>query len=307
MIRRITPEQAGQRLDTLLAELAGVSRSRAQTLIERGSVLINDVVPAKNGVPVQAGDVLFFEVPEPVPAKAVAQTLALDIVYEDADLIVLNKARGMVVHPAAGHADGTLVNALLAHCGDLSGIGGELRPGIVHRLDMDTTGLMVVAKNDRAHIGLSAQIKQKNAGRLYTAAVYGSVKHADFIIDKPIGRHKADRKKMAVSESGRSAQTRVQLWEPLKSAALLGMALQTGRTHQIRVHLQSLGHPVLGDPIYGHAAAQKNAPVLMLHAYGLSFAHPVTEENLRFLAPPPEDFLDVLRALGWSGQIYWSM
>lgn len=300
----VSAEQAGTRLDQFVANEAGLTRARVQSLIGKDLVTVNDQKPAKNGQALRTGDVVAWEIPEAAPVEAKAQDIALDIVYEDADVIVVNKARSMVVHPAAGHLDGTLVNALLAHCGDLSGIGGELRPGIVHRLDKETTGLLVAAKNDAAHLSLSEQLKARTVSRKYGAVVPGSFASESFTVDQPIGRHKTDRKRMDIMPDGRPAKTDFLVLEHLNRASLLRCSLHTGRTHQIRVHLRSLGHPIMGDDIYG--PAKMLSPVLMLHAFSLSFIHPKTGETMRFTAPPPADYLKELKRLGWSGKPFWN-
>lgn len=251
MTYRISSEHAGLRLDRFLSDNTGETRARVQALISRGHVLLNGQPPAKNGVALRENDTVEIELPEPEPIDAFAQDIPLDVVYEDGALIVINKPRGMVVHPAAGNHDGTLVNALLHHCGDLSGIGGALRPGIVHRLDKQTTGLIVAAKSDAAHLSLSKQIKDRSAGRVYAALLLGSLKQERITVDAPIGRHKTDRKKMAVCPDGRPAITDFYVLEHLRSSTLAKCRLHTGRTHQIRVHAGSLGHPVMGDDVYG--------------------------------------------------------
>ncbi len=300
----VSPDQAGMRLDLFVAAQAEITRARAQGLMEKALVWVNDALPAKNGQILRCGDVVTWEIPPAAPVVARAQEIPLDIVYEDGDVIVVNKARSMVVHPAAGHADGTLVNALLAHCGDLSGIGGELRPGIVHRLDKETTGLLVAAKNDAAHLNLSQQLKARTVSRRYGAVALGGFDSDAFCVDKPIGRHKTDRKRMDIVPDGRAARTDFLVLERLRGATLLRCSLHTGRTHQIRVHLRSLGHPILGDELYGPAKMQ--SPVLMLHAFSLAFLHPVTGKQMRFIAPPPQDYLDELKRLGWSGRPFWT-
>lgn len=294
MKRLAGPELAGLRLDVALASLAEVSRARAQALIREGCALINGRPAPKTGVLLAPGDEIFWEIPPAQPVRAVAQDIPIDVLYEDEDLLVVNKPRGMVVHPAPGHGDGTLVNALLGHCDDLSGVGGELRPGIVHRLDKDTTGLMVAAKRDGAHQAFSDMLKTHDVRREYAAVALGRFKDERFSVDQPIGRSPRDRKKMAVDASGRSAVTDFTLLETGRGATLLSCSLHTGRTHQIRVHLNFLGHPILGDPIYGGSAAQKS-PVLMLHAYRLRFLHPVSGQEMAFFAPPPQDSLAELQ------------
>lgn len=296
---------AGQRLDLGLAAYTGLTRARVQGLIEKGLVTVNGQKPLKNGQALKNGDCVCYELPQVQHVCANAQALPLEVVYEDGDVIVINKARGMVVHPAAGHPDGTLVNALLAHCTDLSGIGGQLRPGIVHRLDKETTGLMVCAKNDRAHLLLSEQLKARTVKRRYAAVAAGHFKQDFFTVDAPIGRHKTDRKRMDVTPEGRAAKTDFTVLETYAGASLLKCALYTGRTHQIRVHLRHLGHPILGDEIYGPGKPQ--SPVLMLHAFRLSFEDPATGALLSFVAAPPQDFIAGLTKCGWSQTPFWQL
>ena len=263
----------GSRLDVLLSQDGALSRSRAAELIKGGAVTVDGRV----------------EVPEPRPAQAEAQDIPLKILYQDAHLAVVVKPCGMVVHPAAGNPDGTLVNALLYHLDQLSGIGGELRPGIVHRLDKDTSGLLLVAKDDETHQALSAQLSARQMEKHYFAVVAGVMKERAGVIDAPIGRSHADRKKMAIDPNGRPSRTEWQVVRQDADRALLDVHLITGRTHQIRVHMASIHHPVLGDPIYGTKGLPK-APRLMLHAYSLSFTHPATGERMRFTAPPDACF-----------------
>lgn len=291
---------AGRRLDRALAEaLPALSRSRLKALIAAGAVTSGgDAVrdPARH---VRAGQIFDIMVPESEPAAPVPQALDLVVVYEDADLLVIDKPAGLVVHPAAGHGDGTLVNALLAHCGDgLSGIGGVARPGIVHRLDKETSGLMVVAKSDAAHRGLAAQFADRSLWRGYTALVRGVPVPGQGVIDAPIGRSASDRKRMAVRrQGGRPAVTRYRVVRRFADrAAELAVRLDTGRTHQIRVHLASIGHPVLGDPVYGGRGRSAGARALAgpiarqaLHAAELGFRHPADRREMRFSSPLPMD------------------
>ena len=296
--------EAGLRLDKFLCEKTEETRARIQSLIAEGCVTVNGGLPQKNGQPLKAGDVIEVSTPAPVESDAVAQNIPLNVVYEDDSLIVINKARGMVVHPAAGNHDGTLVNALLFHCGGLSGVGGAMRPGIVHRLDKQTTGLLVAAKNDAAHVALSQQIKDRSVERLYAALLLGSLKDEHISVDAPIGRHRTNRKKMAIVPDGRAAQTDFYEMQRLRSSTLTKCKLHTGRTHQIRVHAASIGHPVMGDDVYG-PGGKGNPSVMLLHAYSLAFEHPLTKEELRFTAPPPEDYLHELKKLGWQGDCFW--
>lgn len=296
----VTAAEAGTRLDQFCqAELDGVSRARVQAWIADGQVRVNDRA-AKPAQRLKAGDRVFVAAPPP-PEDAVAkpEAIPLAVVYEDDDLIVIDKPVGMVVHPAPGSPSGTLVNALLHHCrGGLSGIGGVARPGIVHRLDKDTSGLLVVAKHDRAHLGLSAQIAAKTAVRRYWAVVGGHMPSPEGRVDAPIARHPTHRQKMAVVPGGRPAATRWRVLESFKGFDWVECTLETGRTHQIRVHLAHVGHPLVGDPVYG---GDRTLPVKLpgqaLHAHTLSFDHPVTGEPLTFTAPPPAHFEKLLSYL----------
>lgn len=284
------------RLDVWVAQAAQISRSQAARWIEDGLCAVGGKVQFKSSYKTQAGDVLTVSVPEPVEAAVEKENIPLTILYEDADVAVVVKPCGMVVHPAAGNESGTLVNALLYAMEDLSGIGGVKRPGIVHRLDKDTSGLLMVAKNDAAHQSLSEQLKNRTMEKHYLAVVDGCMREESGRVDKPIGRSKKDRKKMAIDPEGREAITDWTLVENLKNAALLDVHILTGRTHQIRVHMQSLHHPVAGDPIYGLKNGAK-VPRLMLHAYTLAFDHPRTGERLHFVAEPPEAFQKALEKL----------
>lgn len=282
-----------ERLDVLLCAAGIVSRSRAGQLIKEGYATVDGRVETKPGMKPRAGAALQLTVPPEVPAQAAAQDLPLHLLYEDDDLAVVEKPCGMVVHPAAGNMDGTLVNALLHHLKNLSGIGGVMRPGIVHRLDKDTSGLLLVAKKDAAHAELSRQLKDREMEKHYLAVVEGIMKEQSGVVNLPIARSKTDRKRMAVDGQGRPAVTEWRLVEELKGGSLLDVHLITGRTHQIRVHMAALHHPVAGDPIYGFKHGLP-APRLMLHAWSLSFTHPVTGERMRFEAPPPEAFAAAL-------------
>lgn len=295
-----TVETAGERLDALLPQLMDeLTRSGAQRLIDSGRVSVNGA-PAKKNLRVSAGDVVGVTLPEPECTELRAQELPLDIVYEDADLIVVNKARGMVVHPAPGHPDGTLVNALLWHCGDsLSGIGGEKRPGIVHRIDKDTSGLIIAAKNDFTHRALSAQLSGHTLSRTYEAVVYGRVRDDAGTVDAPIGRCPADRKRMAVTEkNSREAVTHYEVITRYRGFTHLRCRLETGRTHQIRVHMEKIGHPLLGDMVYGRRRGAKGLEGQCLHARALRFVHPRTGQTVELETPLPEYFTQVLSRLG---------
>lgn len=298
----IQAEESGERIDALLAHnLDNFSRSAVQKLIEDGNVTLNGKAVKKNYKSV-AGDVYEVILPEIAEIPLIAQNIPLNIAFEDDDIIVINKERGMVVHPAPGHPDGTLVNALMYHCGDsLSGIGGEKRPGIVHRIDKDTSGLLVVAKNDYAHQFLSAQLADRSLSRVYEAVVRGTLKEDSGTIDRPIGRHPTDRKRMAVTD--RNSKNAVTHWEVIaryNSYTHVRCKLETGRTHQIRVHMASIGHPLLGDSTYGAASPDKGLEGQCLHARQLKLIHPRTEKQVVIESELPEYFIQVLDKLGHS-------
>lgn len=298
---RVTEKQQGLRLDRGLAEqLPELSRSRLQQLIRQGQVWLNGQPCLDKDRPLQAGDQIEVRIPPATPTSLQPEPIPLDILYEDEDLLVINKPRGLVVHPAPGHASGTLVHALLAHCSHLSGINGELRPGIVHRLDKDTTGALVIAKHDQAHQHLQAQIQAKTARRIYLGVVFGRPAQSQGTISAPIGRHPVDRQKMAVLPpgQGRAAVTHWQVLERLGNYTLMQFELETGRTHQIRVHAAHLRLPIVGDPLYTQS---KTSPVKLsgqaLHAWKLSFIHPRSGQPMHFTAPLPEEFERLLRQL----------
>ncbi|HML34429.1 RluA family pseudouridine synthase [Sporomusa sphaeroides] len=293
-----TSDEQGLRIDVLLAKrFPELSRSHLQKLIADDLVTVNGKL-IKANYKVQAEDSIRIIFPEAKPVEIAAEAIPLDILYEDADIIVINKPRGMVVHPAAGNYAGTLVNALLEHCQDLSGINGEIRPGIVHRLDKDTSGVMVAAKNDRAHIALAEQIKNRTASRKYVAIVHGTIAEEQGIINAPIGRHPSDRKKMAVTFSNsKEAITRFRVIERFINYTLVECKLQTGRTHQIRVHMQYISHPVVGDPKYGPEKKRFAISGQALHSAELSLKHPISGEELLFTAPVPPDMADILTKL----------
>ena len=294
---RTGSEAAGQRLDAFLAgAVPELTRSAAQRLIGEGQVLVNGRAPAKS-LKLSGGETVTVILPEPEPIEAVAQDIPLDVVYEDEDVIVVNKPVGLVVHPAPGHPDGTLVNALLHHCGQsLSGINGQLRPGIVHRIDRDTSGLIIAAKNDMAHLALAQQLQDHSLYREYEAVVVGNLREDQGTISLPIARHPTDRKKMAVNHlHGRPAVTHWTVLARYPGYTHVQCRLETGRTHQIRVHMAALGHPVLGDPVYG--GVRKGFPELAgqcLHARRLTFRHPRTGEEITLSCPLPEHFQAVL-------------
>ncbi len=290
----------GRRLDVQLSEETGLSRSRVASLMEEGLCEAGGKEIRKAGTKIPAGQEVTLRVPAPREAVPQAEEIPLEMLYEDADLAVVIKPRGMVVHPAAGHPDGTLVNALLAKLDSLGGIGGELRPGIVHRLDKDTSGLMLVAKNDETQTALSRMLKDREIEKHYRALAEGRMKEPEGEIDAPIDRSKKDRKKMAVDPEGRPAVTRWKVLAEGRDCTLLDVRILTGRTHQIRVHLRSIHHPVCGDPLYGFEKGVK-VPCLMLHAYSLQFRHPRTGKEMTFQAPLPEDFLKGLKMNGIEG------
>ena len=297
---QLTAEESGERIDALLARaFPAVSRSLIQKCMEAGTVTRNGSAVRKNARGA-AGDVICFAFPDTEELPVEAQDIPLDVVYEDADLIVVNKVRGMVVHPAPGHPDGTLVNALLFRCGDtLSGVGGVQRPGIVHRIDKDTSGLLAVAKNDFAHQGLSAQLSDHSLCREYVAVVNGGLREESGTVDRPIGRHPTDRKRMAVTEkNSKRAVTHWELLESYRGYSLVLCRLETGRTHQIRVHMASIGHPLLGDGLYGARCPDKGLEGQCLHARRLRLVHPRTGAEMVFEAPIPAYFQEVLAKLG---------
>ncbi len=300
----VGPETAGQRLDAFLAGQAdlGLTRSRIQKLIDDGQCTA-DGRPGKAGWKLESGQEIVMRVPPPQSTELVAEAIPLDVVYEDDDVMVINKPRGLVVHPAAGHWQGTLVNALLGQIEydeDDEGVGGTLRPGIVHRLDKDTTGLLVVAKNDRSMVALQEQIRLRQVKREYLALVHGEPEVDAGRIEAPIGRHPSDRKRMAVNlKNGRDAVTHFRVLERFKDFSLVVCRLETGRTHQIRVHMAYIEHPVAGDPTYGRRKLALGLTAQALHAWRLGFTHPATGADLEFELPPPADMqaaIDLLRA-----------
>ena len=302
----IQAENIGERLDVFISSSEGITRSYAQKLIESGAVTVNGKAAEKNRK-LCAGVCIEIEYPPIAAYEVRADEIPLDIVYEDSDIVVINKPKDMVVHPAAGNHEGTLVNALMAHCGDsLSGIGGTARPGIVHRIDKNTSGLLIVAKNDEAHLALSEQIKEHDVSRIYYAVALGNIAEP-ITVDKPIGRHPTDRKKMAVTEkNSKRAVTHIFPLEHFHGATFIRCELETGRTHQIRVHLASIGHPILGDDVYGRPkdpCEQKFGKGLCgqtLHAGEIRFTHPRTGEHMVLTCPLPEYFEDLLRKLRLS-------
>ncbi len=313
MTLTVSQTDAGARLDSFIAANSDLSRSSAAKLIDEGAVTVNGKAAVKKYA-VREGDEIEVTIPELQPAQAKAEDIALDIVYEDKHLLVINKPSGMVVHPAHGNYEGTLVNALLYYCPDeLSGINGEQRPGIVHRIDKDTSGLLVVAKTDEAHKGLSAQLADHSISREYRALVSGGFQCDEGTVDLPIGRHPVDRKKMAVirgtGAKSRNAVTHYRVLERFGQISYLSLQLETGRTHQIRVHMSSLGHPLLGDTVYGGGGSQfekKHAALLSgqcLHAKRLSFTHPITNEFMTFECELPPDFQSLLKILRGNAEL----
>jgi 23S rRNA pseudouridine1911/1915/1917 synthase len=313
--RRLEADAAaeGERLDAWVAgRLPALSRSRVAQLIGEDRIRLNGA-PAKKSERLEPGDVVEVEVPDPEPSTVAPEAIPLDIVYEDADLAVVNKPAGLVVHPAPGHRTGTMVNALLHHMDDLSGIGGVKRPGIVHRLDKDTSGLLIVAKHDRAHRGLSAALKRRDIHRIYLAAAWGHLDDDRVTVDAPVGRSHRNRKRMAVVDDGRRAVTHFERKARWVAADLLEATLESGRTHQIRVHLAHLGHPVIGDELYGAGGAkgisgpghvwarelERRVPRQFLHAHRLVFEHPVSGETMRFESPLPDPLAD---AAAWAAE-----
>ena len=293
----VDPEYEGLRLDQYLSLIRDdMSRSRISRLIESGAVSVNDKNIVKSSFRVSEEDIVTLLIPEAEVLEILPEDIPLDILYEDNDVIVVNKPKGMVVHPSAGHMDGTLVNALLYHCKDLSGINGVLRPGIVHRIDKDTSGSVIACKNDNAHNKIAAALKDHSLKRLYRAIVKGVIKE-DGTVDKPIGRNKNDRKKMGIRPDGKRAVTHYKVLETFKDHTYIECSLETGRTHQIRVHMASIAHPVLGDQVYGSGKSPYKTEGQALHAMVLGFIQPVTGEYIETTAPLPEYFLKILSDL----------
>lgn len=296
---QITEEMENERIDKCIsAFIDSLSRSFLQKMIKDERVLVNGS-PVKASYCVKDGDEIQFELPEAVEPDIEPENIPLDILYEDADVIIINKPKGMVVHPAAGHYSGTLVNALMYHCGnDLSGINGVMRPGIVHRIDMNTTGSLIVCKNDRAHNCISAQLKEHSVNRKYHAICYGELKENEGVIDKPIGRHPTERKKMAINEkNGKQAITHYRVLKRFHGYSYIECRLETGRTHQIRVHMASIGHPLLGDDVYSNRKCPFHLTGQTLHAKTLGFMHPSTGEYVEVDAPLPDYFIHLLEVL----------
>lgn len=299
---QVSEEAAKVRIDKFLSdEFSDISRSYIQKLIKDGNVKVNDK-PVKANYKTVTADKIEFEMPKPEELDIVAEDIPLDILYEDEDIIVINKGKGMVVHPCAGHYNGTIVNALLYHCKDqLSGINGVMRPGIVHRIDMNTTGVIVVCKNDKAHAHIAAQLKEHSITREYHAIAYNHFSQESGVVDAPIGRHPVERKKMAVNHrNGKRAVTHYQVIRNLKqNFSYISCRLETGRTHQIRVHMASISHPLLGDDVYGPKKSSFNLQGQVLHAKTLGFIHPSTGKYVEFEAPLPEYFMNLLKKLDY--------
>lgn len=298
-IFQITSEQDGERLDKLLSIIyPDFSRSFFQKLIKENSIKVNEKIQKAN-YKVQTDDVISVLIPDAIETSIEPEDIPLDILYEDNDVLVVNKPKGMVVHPSAGHYSGTLVNAIMYHCKDsLSGINGEIRPGIVHRIDMDTTGSLIVCKNDESHVAIAEQIKEHSCNRIYVGIVCGNVKEDEGTIDAPIGRHPVDRKKMAINEkNGKPAVTHYKVLKRFGKYTYMQFKLETGRTHQIRVHMASIGHPLLGDELYSKNCPFKHLQGQTLHARTIGFIHPRTKEYMEFSAPLPKYFDDLLQKL----------
>ena len=294
----VNQEEQGKRLDIYVVNKSSeLTRTAVQRLIEQEHILVNGR-KQKASYKVLEGDIITIERVEAKSIELKAQEIPIEIVYEDKDIIVVNKPKGMVVHPANGNPDGTLVNAIMAICGDsLSGIGGEIRPGIVHRLDKDTSGLIIVAKNDKAHVNMSEQIKNHEVKKTYIALVRGKVKENEATIDMPVGRSPSDRKKMAVTKNGKNAITHIKVLKRYDKYTLLEINIETGRTHQIRVHLSTIGYPIVGDGVYSNGKNEFNVEGQMLHAESIEFAHPITGKKMKIEAPLPEYFNNVLKLL----------
>lgn len=290
--------ESGKRLDSYIATIdENITRTHAQKLIEDGNILVNGK-KAKVSYKTQGNDKILIEIPEPKQIELKAQDIPIEIIYEDNDIIVVNKPKGMVVHPANGNPDGTLVNAIMAICKDsLSGIGGEIRPGIVHRIDKDTSGLLIVAKNDNAHVKMSEQIKNHEVKKTYIALVRGVFKENEATIDMPIGRSMSDRKKMAVTKNGKNAITHIKVLTRFDKYTLLQVNIETGRTHQIRVHLSQIGYPIVGDYTYSNGKNEFNVIGQCLHAQKLEFYHPITQKYMCLEAELPQYFKDILEQL----------
>lgn len=304
MIKEYIVKNDGIRLDKAIAEIdEDISRMLVQKLIENDKVLVNGK-KEKASYKVKLNDKIIIEIEEPKESKLKAEEIPLNVVYEDNDIIIINKEKGMVVHPGNGNQDGTLANAIMARCKDsLSGIGGEIRPGIVHRIDKDTSGIIIIAKNDKAHINISNQIKEHKTKKTYLALVRGIVKENEATIDMPIGRSQKDRKKMAVVKTGKNAITHFKVLKRYKENTLLEVNIETGRTHQIRVHLSEIGYPIVGDYTYSNGKNKFGVEGQMLHAYKIKFKHPTTEKEVEFTAELPEYFSNIIKILEREEQV----
>lgn len=299
VVFEITPEMEGERIDKCISNyVETLSRSYIQKIIKEGKAYINDA-PVKSNYKVRVDDKVQFTIPDCEEPDIPPQDIPLDIIYEDKDVLIVNKPKNMVVHPAPGHYEGTLVNAIMYHChNDLSGINGVLRPGIVHRIDKDTTGSLIICKNDEAHRKIAEQLKEHSITRKYRAIVYGRISNDEGVVDAPIGRHPTDRKKMAINErNGKPAITHYKVLERFEKYTYIECQLETGRTHQIRVHMTSIGHPLLGDEVYGNAKCPFKLEGQMLHAMTIGFIHPSTNQYVEYEAPLPEYFERLLQIL----------
>lgn len=297
MKKMLVENNENTRLDSYIANRIEISRVAVQRLIEQNKILVNNKIQ-KPSYKVQINDEIFMEELNPIDTKIIAQDIPIEIIYQDDDIIVVNKPKGLVVHPANGNPDGTLVNAIMSICKDsLSGIGGEIRPGIIHRLDKDTSGVLIIAKNDKAHINISEQIKNREVNKIYVALVRGQVPENNATIKMPIARSTKDRKKMAVSKTGKEAITHFKVLKRYKNYTLLQVKIDTGRTHQIRVHLSEIGYPVIGDSVYSNGKNEFNIQGQMLHAESIEFKHPTTNKNIKLEAKLPEYFESILKEL----------
>ena len=294
----VSSEEKGKRLDSYIASICNdITRTSAERMIKNGEILVNDKTQ-KAAYKINEGDIITIQKSEPKEIEIKAQDIPIEIIYEDNDIIVVNKPKGMVVHPANGNPDGTLVNAIMAKCkNSLSGIGGEIRPGIVHRIDKDTSGLLIIAKNDTAHVNMSEQIKNHEVKKTYIALVRGVIKENEATIDMPIGRSTSDRKKMAVNRNGKNAVTHIKVIKRYDKYTLVEVNIETGRTHQIRVHLSHIGYPIIGDYTYSNGKNEFGVEGQCLHAKSLEFKHPITGKEMKLEAPLPQYFQEILNTL----------
>lgn len=294
----VSSEEKGKRLDSYIASICNdITRTSAERMIKNGEILVNDKTQ-KAAYKINEGDIITIQKSEPKEIEIKAQDIPIEIIYEDNDIIVVNKPKGMVVHPANGNPDGTLVNAIMAKCkNSLSGIGGEIRPGIVHRIDKDTSGLLIIAKNDTAHVNMSEQIKNHDVKKTYIALVRGVIKENEATIDMPIGRSTSDRKKMAVNRNGKNAVTHIKVIKRYEKYTLVEVNIETGRTHQIRVHLSHIGYPIIGDYTYSNGKNEFGVEGQCLHAKSLEFKHPITGKEMKLEAPLPQYFQEILNTL----------